>query len=111
MKAIGIGISFGLLLLFAAGPLKAQQVSKEGIHEVEEKTKTVVYKIKVEGLHSQADADRLDQEFLRKEVVLTAHTDAETQVSTVEVLRKCQPRYLGDVVHIAGFEVAKAFED
>jgi hypothetical protein len=82
-----------------------------GVVLVSESTKTFVYDIKIKGMTVADQGRLLDSNLLSKQGVLAAHTDFDTKVCRVEVLKKVTEAYLQEVIRFTGLEIAKTFTE
>lgn len=83
--------------------------TRPGIVLVSTQAKTHVYDIQLKGLSQPAQAQRLDALMLSKQGILTAETNAATQVCRVEVLKHVTEVQLRSLVEASGLQVAKTF--
>lgn len=100
---------FCFLLVVLAVQAWGQRGSTEGIRESASDAKTITYQIRLEEDVDEQQATWLDAKMAEKEGILTAQTDASTDICTVRVLRAIRKSDLQDVVDFAGFSVAKSF--
>jgi hypothetical protein len=98
---------FILLLVFSCG---AMAQSAGGIKVKEEKTESIVYQIKVLGLGGPISAGQLDASMRTKRQILSAITDSNTGICTVEAVRGFDTRYFTHVLASHGLTMAKKFE-
>lgn len=110
MKTFLLRHSWIFLLLLCLG-LRAQAQNPGGIVVVEQRTKTIVYDIRVVGLRSTSQAEDLDRHFRTKEGIFNVQTDFVQRVCRVEASAELPSRLLEHIVNGAGFQVAKSFEE
>jgi hypothetical protein len=82
-----------------------------GIVKTAELAKTNVFELKLSGMTSEAQASAFDALMLSKHGVLTCVTNPTTHVCRVEALKRITERNLEDVVTVAGYKIAKTFND
>lgn len=111
MKKIFVLVSL-LVLAFQMGFSQTSSEgnpTKPGIVKTAEHAKSYVFDIQLKGPTSVEQARALDAALLSKYGILSAVTNATTQVCKVEVLKKVTERHLREVVEGAGFKIAKTF--
>ncbi len=87
----------------------AETRTRPGIVLVAAHAKTHVFDIQLKGLSQPAQAQRLDALMLSKQGILSAETNATTQVCRVEVLKHVTEPQLRSLVEASGLQVAKTF--
>jgi hypothetical protein len=103
-----------IALVVMAGTIysvSAQRPTDPGVRIKENRPHSVVYEVKIKGMFAPQHASRIDDFFKTKEGVIKVSTVYETGVTTVEVKPGYTNELLIDIVHGAGFEVAKSFEE
>jgi hypothetical protein len=100
---------FGLFCLLFSGAALAQ-ASQPGIRVKQEKAQTIIYQIKVLGLGGPVSASQLDQTMQSKKKVVSAVTDPDTGICTVEVEKDFDVRYFRHLLEPHGLRMAKKFD-
>ncbi len=100
--------SCALLLFFGlvGQPLIAQN-QRNGFSVKEVKQKTTVYEIKIVGLGGPVSAQQLDEMLRSREGIITAQTDHNTNVCTLEATREYDRKMIDYLLSLQGLSIAK----